>query len=384
MAPAPSHRTGEPDASGGRVCPSCARHFGPEVRVCVACGIYISTGRAIVTAAPLDEANVRRHTRNILEVASWFVPVGLYPIGSEAYGGRRPVAVWALVGMTILASFAFWSAKLTDSGMTVAKQAMLWSGSYPPSAEHVALFYTITENGNLAAYKRELYRLENDPAIQSSAELFATAYANLPLVDRPIGEFRWHQLISHAFLHGDLFHLAGNLLFLIIIGVKVNALVGNVVSAVSYLLLAVLAGAAECIASLASEPMPMVGASGAVMGMAGMYLVLFPIQRVHMTAWIRIPILLMKIFRTRGFVVVLFYMAFDVAYLALSWETNVAHWAHLGGFCAGVLLGLTLLMTRQVDARGGDILSAIFGQLAWQWIGTPRERKQPSFLSQLP
>jgi hypothetical protein len=52
-------------------------------------------------------------------------------------------------------------------------------------------------------------------------------------------------------------------------------------------------------------------------------------------------------------------------------EDNVAHWAHLGGFILGVVLGLLLLITRLVNCRSGDILSGIFGRYAWPLVGRP-------------
>jgi membrane associated rhomboid family serine protease len=113
-----------------------------------------------------------------------------------------------------------------------------------------------------------------------------------------------------------------------------------------------------------------------VMGLAGMYIVLFPIHKVHMAAWLRLGLLFrfrlsMSIFAVRGFWVVLFYIAFDVIYTLFGLEDDVAHWAHLGGFLAGAAIALILLCSRLVNARGGDILSVILGRHAWKLIGRP-------------
>ena len=287
----PKSLTNQTTASAGpieRVCPSCGRRFEPHVRICVACGIHIETGRSIVTTAPLDKAAVHAKTKSILEVASWFAPIGVYPVGSEAHASRRPVVTWGLLSITVVASILFWYCMLHGDDMRVMKQAMLWTGAYPPSAEHIARFYASTDYGDAHAYEQELHRHASQNAHLSREELLVAAYNDLPLVDRPCGEFRSSQLVSHVFLHADIVHLAGNMLFLIIIGSKVNALVGNVVCAVCYVLLGAFAGVMELVASLSSAPTPMLGASGAVMGLAGMYLVLFPTQRMHMAAWIRI------------------------------------------------------------------------------------------------
>lgn len=64
-------------------------------------------------------------------------------------------------------------------------------------------------------------------------------------------------------------------------------------------------------------------------------------------------------------------IAVDVFYTALGLENDPAHWAHLGGFLAGVVIALVLPVTRLANARGGDILSAILGHRAWALIGKP-------------
>ena len=66
-------------------------------------------------------------------------------------------------------------------------------------------------------------------------------------------------------------------------------------------------------------PVPCIGASGAVMGLAGMYIVLFPVHKMHMAAWCRLGLLFMfqlhlKLFSVRGFWIILFYISFDVFY----------------------------------------------------------------------
>jgi membrane associated rhomboid family serine protease len=122
---------------------------------------------------------------------------------------------------------------------------------------------------------------------------------------------------------------------------------------------------------------PMIGASGAVMGLAGMYFVLFPIHQVHMAAWLRwfgydfTPRLSLKMWSMRGYWVVLFYIAFDVLYTAFGIEDNVAHWAHLGGFGVGAGIALIMLLSRTINARGCDIISAILGKRAWALVGRP-------------
>ena len=110
---------------------------------------------------------------------------------------------------------------------------------------------------------------------------------------------------------------------------------------------------------------PMLGASGAIMGLAGMYLVLAPVHRIYMTIWLRMGLmtgfrLLWKLWAVRGFWVVLFYIAFDVLATLIGSRDGTAHWAHLGGFVAGWLYmrvppGQSLDRLRQRIAQAPDV-----------------------------
>ena len=76
-------------------------------------------------------------------------------------------------------------------------------------------------------------------------------------------------------------------------------------------------------------------------------------------------------FPITGFWVLLFYLAFDGLLTLVHGRYTVGHWAQLGGFAGGMALGLLLLITRLVNARGGDLLSALLGRRAWPLVGKP-------------
>jgi membrane associated rhomboid family serine protease len=119
---------------------------------------------------------------------------------------------------------------------------------------------------------------------------------------------------------------------------------------------------------------PMLGASGAIQGLAGMYLILFPVHRVYCAMWIRIRwSLFAKVFTLRGFWVLLIYFCYDVAMQLINRGEGggVAHWAHIGGFLAGAVLALGILLSRQFNCRGADLLSVVLGRHAWPLIGKP-------------
>ncbi len=122
---------------------------------------------------------------------------------------------------------------------------------------------------------------------------------------------------------------------------------------------------------------------GAIMGLAGLYLILFPAHRVFCAMWISIFLRFRryyacKIFPVRGFWVLLIYFGYDVLINFLTsyfhWgHGGVAHWAHIGGFVTGMILGLVILLSRQFNANGGDLLSITLGKNAWPLIGKPSQ-----------
>jgi membrane associated rhomboid family serine protease len=312
------------------------------------------TGRSLLTTQEdsLDRAYIV--AENTIRVISWLIWFGIYPIASEAFGTARPHVIRGVAILTVAVSLLFLVFDCTGSPQTDRLQnLMLWSGT------------TNTDTVLASEFAgAELTEEERAFIDEDLADYAAQA-----------GEHHPYQLLTHALLHADLLHLAGNMLFLMVFGSRVNALIGNLWTALLYPVLAVAAGVAHVISTSDTLLHPMLGASGAVMGMAGMYLVFFPVHKVHMAFWWRWMILMpmsFKLFAARGFWVVLFYIAFDVLYTALGVQDNVAHWAHLGGFIAGVLIAVGCLMLRLVDARGGDLFSVVLGRRAWVIVGRPR------------
>jgi membrane associated rhomboid family serine protease len=144
--------------------------------------------------------------------------------------------------------------------------------------------------------------------------------------------------LTSLFLHGGFMHIAGNMLYLWIFGNNVEDSMGRGRFLVFYLLSGVIASAAQVLAS-PSSPVPTIGASGAIAGVLGAYIVLFPNARVQTLIFLgyfarmaNLPALLVLGF---WFVLQLFngLMAFGVAQAG-----GVAWFAHVGGFVAGLLL----------------------------------------------
>ena len=147
----------------------------------------------------------------------------------------------------------------------------------------------------------------------------------------------WYKPLSSMFLHGGWFHLIGNMWFLWLFGNNVEDSMGHSRYLAFYLLCGVAAAAAQTIVTPASA-IPMVGASGAISGVMGAYIVLYPRVRVHM-------LIVLFVFITR--IVVPAYLMLGYWFLlqilgglpTLGDETGgVAFWAHAGGFIAGAVL----------------------------------------------
>jgi membrane associated rhomboid family serine protease len=152
---------------------------------------------------------------------------------------------------------------------------------------------------------------------------------------------RFLPLFTSMFLHGGWLHLGGNMLYLWIFGDNVEDRLGHV----RFLLFYLMCGLAAALSQIYIHPtstIPMVGASGAVAGVLGAYLILFP----HSHVLALIPILFFfQIVELPAllFLVFWFLMQFlngAIAITASPYMTGgVAWWAHIGGFVSGVALG---------------------------------------------
>lgn len=161
----------------------------------------------------------------------------------------------------------------------------------------------------------------------------------------------WATVISSMFLHANLLHIVENLLFLWIFGAGVEDVVGHGRFVVFYLASGVAAVVAQSLLTPTSG-VPMIGASGAVSGVLGAYLLLFP----HATILTLVTVgFFVKFFRIPALVVLGFWVVLQLinGYLTYSAQAlgrgesgGVAWFAHIGGFLAGLLL-LFLLRPRQ-------------------------------------
>lgn len=149
----------------------------------------------------------------------------------------------------------------------------------------------------------------------------------------------WHTILSSMFLHGDWLHLIGNLWFLWLFGDNVEDEFGHLPFAVFY----VACGVAAALTQLFIDPnasVPMVGASGAISGVMGAYIVRFPHVPVRV---LTLLLFFLTVVRVPAILVLGYWFLLQLLGglpQLVGHAGGVAFWAHVGGFVAGALIAL--------------------------------------------
>jgi membrane associated rhomboid family serine protease len=163
----------------------------------------------------------------------------------------------------------------------------------------------------------------------------------LVLTDAPLGS-PYLTLLTSMFMHGGLLHIASNMLFLFIFGDNVEDNMGHIKYLVFYLLSGFAASFAQIFLGGTDSIIPNVGASGAIAGVLGAYLILFPGARIKTL----IPLgPVITVGAVPAIVMIGVWIATQVLSVFLQEQTTgggVAFWAHIGGFVAGLLLTFLL------------------------------------------
>jgi membrane associated rhomboid family serine protease len=180
-----------------------------------------------------------------------------------------------------------------------------------------------------------LYEIQMDP---SALKEFIFEWGLIParLLSDP--STAWVTIFTSMFLHGGWFHIINNMWVLFIFGDNVEARMGGI----RYLIFYLLSGVAAVILQtyvLPSSAVPMIGASGAVAGVLGAYLILFPHSRIASL----VPILfIFTIIEIPAVIFLLFWFGAQL-YSGLfaiqgSSGSGIAWWAHIGGFLFGIIM----------------------------------------------
>ncbi len=170
-----------------------------------------------------------------------------------------------------------------------------------------------------------------------------------PSIDRAVGRFglvpdlvltgdQLYTFVTSMFLHADIIHLGGNMLFLYVFGDNVEDTFGHV----RYLLFYLLAGFAASLLHIVTalyiggSDIPTIGASGAIAGVLGAYFILYPRSRILTLIflfWITVVAIPAVVFLGLWFV-------YQFLYGTIGAGSGVAYWAHIGGFITGIVFGV--------------------------------------------
>jgi membrane associated rhomboid family serine protease len=164
--------------------------------------------------------------------------------------------------------------------------------------------------------------------------LFGEVEARLSTKDFPLPVLA----VTSSFLHAGWLHLIGNMLFLWVFGNAVNYKFGHL----GYLGLYIAAALVGGMVHYGFDGSPIVGASGAINGVMGAFLVFFPRNDITIfwVIWVH-P----GVSRLSSGWIILFWVAWDTLFLGLGADTDVALWAHVGGFAAGFGIALVCAFT---------------------------------------
>lgn len=203
----------------------------------------------------------------------------------------------------------------------------------PSSRRPLVTWALIT--ANIAMYLATLPGQEAGEMLWAQLALYPLAIVNGELMGG---------LLTHMFLHAGLLHLGGNMLFLWIFGDNLEDQMGRAGFLAFYLGAGLAAAAAQIWADPLS-PVPMVGASGAIAGVMGGYLLMFPRARVDVVA---IFIIFFKVFTLPAWLMLGLWFGLQLlgGFTNVGAQGGVAYWAHAGGFAAGLLLALPLFLRR--------------------------------------
>jgi membrane associated rhomboid family serine protease len=145
-------------------------------------------------------------------------------------------------------------------------------------------------------------------------------------------------LLTYQFIHASWLHLASNMIFLWVFGDNVEAALGHLRFLLFYLLCGIAGGLVHVLSDRAAL-VPLVGASGAVAGVVGGYLLLRP--------WAHVTVLVLGFMtvRVHAYLLIGFWIAWQFANVLLSGPSQAAYWSHFGGLLAGA--GLVVVLRRR-------------------------------------
>jgi len=178
------------------------------------------------------------------------------------------------------------------------------------------------------------------PTAEQAVNQFFNRFGLVPqqLINHPLEIKGYISILSSMFLHGSILHLAGNMLYLWIFGDNIEYAVGHFRYLFFYIIVGIGAGVAQIIVDPYSN-IPMVGASGAISGVLGAYLLKYPRNRVSILFFF---IIIIRVVKVPAIFVLTIWFIFQVYngyfHLNTGMTGGVAWFAHIGGFVSGFIL----------------------------------------------
>jgi membrane associated rhomboid family serine protease len=184
------------------------------------------------------------------------------------------------------------------------------------------IVYALTSLGSEAAVQAAVFGLGYIPSVVFDTVELPPQWVLIP------EDFSY---VTYSFLHSDIFHLGGNMLFLWVFGDNVEDALGHFRYLIFYFACAAAGAFAHGIAAPDSQ-VPLIGASGAIAGVVAAYLMLHPRVKVWILAFARIPL------RLPAYIVLVLWILFQFLMLATGGEQSVSFAAHVGGIICGAIL----------------------------------------------
>ncbi len=223
---------------------------------------------------------------------------------------------------------------------------------------NVLVWLTVQGMGQGAVFLESLCRYGSIPGEITGALPPGARVPLGPSAACTVGGLRWETVLTSMFMHGSWMHLIGNMWFLWVFGNNIEDSMGHARFLVFYLLTGVLAAATHIVVD-PSGAVPTVGASGAISGVMGAYLLLYPRVRVHTLFFF---VIFIRVIPIPAWVMLGYWFLLQLwlgaGSLGQAQGGGVAFWAHVGGFVAGLVLIRLFARSGLVDAkRAGRRLS---------------------------
>ncbi len=212
------------------------------------------------------------------------------------------------------------------------KNAPLWKETQRPNRDVFdAWDAKIRLQEDTGALQQEMDSLGDSYAQLNSASILSK-YAFIPAHPTLLS------LLTANFLHGGWLHIIGNMWFLWLAGAVLEDTWGRLIYPAFYLIAGVLAFQVHAMVNVGSFT-PTIGASGAIAGLMGAFLVRFPTTKIEM-GWL--VIYRFYCFKMAAYWLLPLWLLTEILYGSVSQSSGVAHWAHVGGFAFGALIALAV------------------------------------------